>query len=127
MPGSAGCHIPTRTPTPRGRGRKPSRVLGSMLFPRYVASCVMVIALRLSQWIGVRSLCLRPISFSKQRQRVHVNCFAAWVSAIYSASVVDKAMVPCFFELHAMQAPSMTHAYPDMDLASVQLAKSVSE
>ena len=33
MPGSAGCHIPTHTPTPRGRGRKPSRVLGSMLFP----------------------------------------------------------------------------------------------
>ena len=91
----------------------------------HVTSCVMVIALKLSQWIGVRSLCLRPISSSKRR--VHVICFAAWVSTIYSALVVDKAMVPCFFELHTMQAPSMMHAYPDMDLACVQLAKSASE
>ena len=85
----------------------------------------MVIALKLSQRIGVGSLCSRPISFSKRR--IHVICFAAWVSAIYSASVVDKATVPCFFELHAMQVPSMTHAYPDMDLVSVRLAKSASE
>ena len=85
----------------------------------------MVIVLKFSQWIGVGSLCLRPISSSKRR--IHVICFAAWVSAVYSASVVDKATVPCFFELHAMQAPSMMHACPDMDLASVQLAKSASE
>ena len=88
-------------------------------------SCVMVIALKLSQLIGVRSLCPRPILFNKRR--IHVICFVAWVSAIYLALVVDKAMVPCFFELHAMQVPSMAHAYPDMDLASIRLANSVSE
>ena len=85
----------------------------------------MVIALKLSQRIGVGSLCSRPILSSKQR--IHVICFPAWVSTIYLASVVDKAMVPCFFELHAMQALSMMHAYPDMDLVSVRLAKSASE
>ena len=86
-----------------------------------VTLCVIVIVLKLSQRIGVRSLCSRPISPNKQH--IHIICFAAWVRAIYSILVVDKAMVPCFFELHMIQAPSMMQAYPDIDLASVWLAK----
>ena len=70
-----------------------------------VTLCVIVIVLRLLQQIGVRSLCSRPISSNKQC--IHVICFAVWVSTIYSALVFDKATVPCFFELHTIQVPSM--------------------
>ena len=87
-------------------------------------SHVIVIALRLSQWIAVGSHCSRPISLSSLR--IQVNCFTACVKAMYSASVVDRATVLCFFELHMRQAPFMMHAYPDMDLVSARLAKSAS-
>jgi hypothetical protein len=40
---------------------------------------------------------------------MHIHCasFAAWVAAMYSASVVDRATIGCFFELHEMAPPSI--------------------
>jgi len=52
---------------------------------------------------------------------------AACVREIYSASVVDSATVPCFFELHVIQALSMMHVYPEIDFALAQFAKLASE
>ena len=71
-------------------------------------------------WISL----FKPISLSSLH--IQVNCFATCVKAMYSALVVDRATMLCFFELPARQAPFMTHAYPDMDLVSARLAKSAS-
>ncbi|KRY25278.1 hypothetical protein T03_1556 [Trichinella britovi] len=46
-----------------------------------------------------------------------VSC-AAWLRAIYSASVVDNATVRCFLDVHAIAAPEWHTTHPEMDRRS---------
>ena len=47
--------------------------------------------------------------------RIHRASLAACVAAIYSASVVDNAMIDCFFELQETAPPSIVKMYPEME------------
>ena len=41
--------------------------------------------------------------------------FAACVAAMYSASVMDNAMIGCFLELQDTAPPSIVKMYPDVE------------
>src|SRR5277367_6563720 len=51
---------------------------------------------------------------SPMRQRSHIASLAAWVAAMYSASVVDNVTNSCFFEDHETPPPSTRNMYPEI-------------
>jgi len=56
----------------------------------------------------------------------HINYLALWVIVIYSASMVDNAMIGCFFELHVTKPPPIFDEYLETDFPLLRLAKSES-
>ena len=49
---------------------------------------------------------LSSCAISMMNMQIHRASFAAWVAAMYLASVVDYASIGCFFELHETAPPS---------------------
>lgn len=55
-----------------------------------------------------------------------MDSFAACTRAIYSASVVDNAIVACFFEDHEIAPPARVKTYPEIDFLSSPAPQSAS-
>ena len=57
----------------------------------------------------------------------HTASFAAWVAVMYSASVLDRAMMGCFLDDQLMAAPARMKMKLDIDFLSfMSLAQSAS-
>ena len=50
-----------------------------------------------------------------------ITCQVARLSAMYSASNDDKAIVGCFFDCQETRAPTIRNVYPEMDVRSFGL------
>jgi hypothetical protein len=55
------------------------------------------------------AISVRNIHITGQWERIHIASFTTWVAAIYSASVVDRVIMDCFFELQDTAPPSMVN------------------
>ena len=54
------------------------------------------------------------LNISDMRFLSQIASFAAWVRAMYSASVVDREMVSCHLDDHDTAPPLSIKTYPDM-------------
>ena len=69
--------------------------------------------------------CKPRISFRKLRN--HKASLAAWVCAIYSASVLDNAIMYCFFELQDTAPLPIWNEYPEIECRCFWPAQSASQ
>ena len=75
----------------------------------------------LSPWIVVGKVCAKPNSENKFLN--HLASRAALDRAIYSASVVDIAVMDCFLENQVIVPPAIMKTYPVIDFKSSVLPK----
>src|SRR5882762_2881867 len=64
---------------------------------------------------------------SRRKARNHKASFAAWVCAMYSASVLNNAIMYCFFELQDMAPFPKWKEYPEMECRCFWPAQSASQ
>src|ERR1700761_5989753 len=76
------------------------------------SSLAKAIADWLSERIGI-GVVIEP-KISDRRFLNQIASFAAWVRAIYSASVVDKEIVSCLFDDHETAPPLSINTYPEI-------------
>ena len=72
----------------------------------------------LSSWMIVGPFCEYPNSL--MRRRSQTASLAAWLAAMYSASVDEVATHPCCLELQLIGAPFNMNVYPDVDFRDVR-------
>ena len=80
----------------------------------FLASCMQP---WLSHMMDVAPSCTYPTSANSCRSQI--ASFVHWLVAIYSASVVDNAMVGCFLHFHEMAPRPTRNTYPVVDRRSL--------